>query len=760
MSSLNAKLAAVLGTVDRPGDFFTSGKAELLPPRLEVDGVGPIALPLLPSQAKQLVAVADRAPYGRGEATIVDTKVRRTWQIASDRVHIAGKRWQRTLSSIVGRATEGLGVSGSVMAELYKLLVYDRGSFFVSHRDTEKAPGMFATLVIALPSESAGGELIVRHKDRESRLDLRSEDPSEVAFAAFYADCVHEVLPVTDGCRLVLVYNLLRSGQGARPEPPSYEREQQKVAALLQAWATRKGSRDEPQPKKLVYLLEHAYTPAELGLDALKGADAAAASVLAAAAAGADCDLHLALLSIEETGTAEHVDDGRSHRRRWREPDDDEFEIGEILDRYIGLSEWRRAGPDGIAMPSRLPVDDDELVPADVLGGMEPDEQHFEEATGNEGATIERSYCRAALVLWPRRQLMAVLNQAGPRATLPYLNALAQQWAASDADERPAIWQQAHELSGHVLAGWLGHQWHPSDERQQTELAQLLSPLTRLGDKDRIEQVLNHVAGRGGLDKQDNDAIIDAVRLFPAAKRAALIESVVAGATATSPGACGALLARLAAADGGTLNLAGAAGRLVEALPGDPAREPTANHWGRRIEIASGCIADVTTALVEINEALTARAIDHMLAWPKTYGIDRVLIPAVRALTGNVVQRSAAVRRLRDTCLAHLRARIGEQLEPPRDWSRSGDLGCRCRHCTDLSRFLSDSGRKTWLLKAAEQDRSHVEHKIRHAQCDLDVRTDRHGRPYTLVCTKNQATYERRMRQREKDLENVARLAA
>ena len=51
-------------------------------------------------------------------------------------------------------------------AEFYKLLIYDAGSFFVDHRDTEKVPGMFATLVIALPSAHSGGELVVRHLDR------------------------------------------------------------------------------------------------------------------------------------------------------------------------------------------------------------------------------------------------------------------------------------------------------------------------------------------------------------------------------------------------------------------------------------------------------------------------------------------------------------------------------------------------------------------------------------------------------------------
>ena len=56
---------------------------------------------------------------------------------------------------------------------------------------------MFATLVIVLPSDCTGGELVVRHKDRSVSLDLRANDPAEAAFAAFYADCLHEVLPVT-----------------------------------------------------------------------------------------------------------------------------------------------------------------------------------------------------------------------------------------------------------------------------------------------------------------------------------------------------------------------------------------------------------------------------------------------------------------------------------------------------------------------------------------------------------------------------------
>lgn len=319
--SITEELAKILALVDRPGDFYAVGRTELLVPRIEVEGVGLIALPLLAAQAKRLIKVATRAPYGHGAETVVDTKVRRTWQIEASRIALGGKHWAQTLAGIIARAVEGLGVTGSVTAALYKLLIYDKGSFFVSHRDTEKVPGMFATLVLTLPSQSEGGELVVRHKDRQVRLELKCDEPSEIAFAAFYADCIHEVLPVTAGCRATLVFNLVRQGKGAVPKPPAYEAEAAQVAALLGTWAAAKnGGTDSKSgrqdgeidaalnntgPEKIVWPLEHAYTPAELAFDKLKGADAAVAKLLAIAAPLADCDLHLALLSVWESGSAE-----------------------------------------------------------------------------------------------------------------------------------------------------------------------------------------------------------------------------------------------------------------------------------------------------------------------------------------------------------------------------------------------------------------------------------------------------------------------
>ena len=120
---------------------------------------------------------------------------------------------------------------------------------------------------------------------------------------------------------------------------------------------------------------------------------------------------------------------------------------------------------------------------------------------------------------------------------------------------------------------------------------------------------------------------------------------------------------------------------------------------------------------------------------------------------------TAAIGKLRTACLTHLRARVAEPLAPPTDWARPVNFACRCPRCSELARFLADSERRTWAFKAAEADRSQVEGTIKQAGCDLDVTTDRRGRPHSLVCTKNRASYERRAKQRKKDLENLERLS-
>ncbi len=773
--TITQELAEILGDVDRPGDFFASDRAEFLAPRLEVEGVGPIAIPLLPAQAKQLIKAASRAPYGRGSDTIVDTKVRRTWQIEASRISLSGKHWSTTLAGIVERAAEGLGVTEPVAAELYKLLVYDKGSFFVSHRDTEKTPGMFATLVLALPSQSKGGELMVRHKDREARLDLACEEPSEIAFAAFYADCVHEVLPVTSGCRATLVFNLVRKAKGKAPEPPSYEAEAEQVTQLLRGWvdakvsasvdATSADGAELASPEKLIIPLEHAYTPAELAFDKLKGADAAVARLLGTAAPQAGCDLHLALLTVWESGSAEYSGRENWHYRRGRrdsgvEENANEFEVIEVHDWSKTLSDWRR--PDGVATTlGKLPIEDHEVSPPDALEDMEPDEEHFHEATGNEGASFDRTYARAALVVWPSKRILAILNQGGLEATLPFLQELVGKWQAAGAKQGLQHKRKAEELAGHMIATWAVSTWHERDRSEPSEFGRMLSLLARLGNPALIERMLEKLMSRQGHDNADNPAILEALALFGPDRAAGWLQKMIAANAVEALGSCGALLAgALKGAFSKTpAQLLSAVRTLVDQLPGDPATAPK-DQWGRprgaKPDVAF--LVDLAQVVDRVDVGLAKHASRHILAWPRHFGADRVLVPAVKRLIQARCRSGPAFDALHAAAIAHLVSRIAEALEAPQDWTRPSSIGCQCQHCRELSRFLADAGKESWTLRAAQQIRTHVENEIRRANADVDTSTERRGSPHSLISVKNQASYERRVAQRKQDLADLAAL--
>jgi len=172
-----------------------------------------------------------------------------------------------------------------------------------------------------------------------------------------------------------------------------------------------------------------------------------------------------------------------------------------------------------------------------------------------------------------------------------------------------------------------------------------------------------------------------------------------------------------------------------------------------------GFVVDLLTATSRIDAGLAARAIEHLLAWPKTYGPDDVLVPAALAFAKQMESAARpAVGRLREASLDHLRGRIAQPLQAPRDWTRTNLLKCTCADCRGLGAFLVAPDQQQWRLKAVQDRRTHVEHCVRSAACDLDLTTERRGSPHVLVATKNQASYERRAKQRRQDLEHVSAL--
>jgi hypothetical protein len=210
-------------------------------------------------------------------------------------------------------------------------------------------------------------------------------------------------------------------------------------------------------------------------------------------------------------------------------------------------------------------------------------------------------------------------------------------------------------------------------------------------------------------------------------------------------------------ADAGVLRPAALA--LLAAVPGARDRSadlPPALRW-RREPPSPGLVADALTALGLIDPELAAQALAGFLSDTDSYPMDAILLPAALSLTDSG-ESPASGARLREAALTHLERRIAEPLELPPDWRRPSRIRCNCQNCRALARFLDSPTESVWQLKAVQQSRDHIEQSIGQSHLDLDCATDKRGRPYTLICTKNQASYERRVRQREKDLGDRRRL--
>ena len=767
-------LENLLRGVKQPGDFFVHATIETPLPRIEIYGVGVISFPIPESQLTQIIQRATRAPYGRGDQTIYDDSVRKVWQLSTEQVQISGKSWSKTFSEIIARVADGLGCGDAkITAELYKLLIYDQGAFFKSHRDTEKTEGMFGTLVISLPSLHQGGELIIRHAGREVVVDLASNEISELKWTAFYADCEHEVRPVTAGHRVCLIFNLIQLPGKKRSIPlkaPLYGSEVETCTQLL-----RNTFASENTPDKLVWLLSHQYSPAGLSFSGLKGEDAAQAKVLHEAAECADCAIHLGIVHIEESGPAEisYDDDDYSYsisRGCYADEDEDDeddshsnFEIIEVSNRECYIDGWINVQNQPVAF-GNLPLEDDELLPKDALKDETPDGERFTEATGNEGASFERCYHRAALVLWPRAWFVEVLLSAGVHATLPYL---ADRIAANDPN--------VVNIATTILQGWKNsatiRDRHDNSSKldscgdtEKSTRAEMIRLLRKMGDCSLLERFIATIVTHS-YDGSENDALVENLTFLGAPLAERLLCALFQENMPSFHHACIALFSRAVLATHLDKDWRSAlqqmATTIVAALPKcqDINGIRYDKDWLRMQRfhaVDAPMVAELFTGLYAVGtDSLRMQAALNLIQAKSIFVPDKVIIPALGLLhergypfwDGN----DDALQKLWCHAAKFLLTRSEQPPAPPPDWCLNVTIDCDCDDCRALQQFANDPKMSVARFRVRKDRRQHLHRKIVDYNLDMTHVTERKGSPQTLVCTKTRQTYQNQCEQHRAD---------
>lgn len=129
-----SSIVEALNSVENPGSFASGGMCSMSLPALSLNNLPEniLGLPLDESQARSIIASSTRAPFGKGEETIVDTSVRCTWQLNPAQFSINNPQWRVQLQELVNHVAVELGCNTKmkITYELYKLLLYEPGSFF------------------------------------------------------------------------------------------------------------------------------------------------------------------------------------------------------------------------------------------------------------------------------------------------------------------------------------------------------------------------------------------------------------------------------------------------------------------------------------------------------------------------------------------------------------------------------------------------------------------------------------------------------
>lgn len=741
MKDIQKKLLQLLKTIQGNGSFATSGIKKIIPPGLHIKGVGEIGLPLTPLQIREIIKVSHKAPFGKGSKTITDTNVRRAWELNADQLSFRNDDWKAFLETLINKVKDGLGIEDKpVAASLYKLLIYEEGDFFLPHKDSEKEPGMFGTLIIGLPSTHTGGELMIRFDGKEKIVDFSSPASNyKMPYAAFFADCDHEIKPITSGYRACLVYNLTQPSGAEKLGHAQTGIQLDQMTALFKSLPIRTN-----KPKAV--LLEHQYTPANFSWASLKHHDKPRAELLLGAAKRAGYFAELGLVTHYQMGELEGGSYDYDYRGRNSNHNSDSGNgsMGEVYEQYTTIEHWSDGETPALG---KIDIGNDDLITDFEIGKEDPIEEEEEGYTGNAGMTMEYWYHYGAVIFWPMANHIDLLSVAALPVRLKWLEYYYKHW---DNGELNSI-KYAQQIITRFTDDELNERyWAPSDfSIVATLLLKLKDEKFILGKCaallatvfSRI-QVMNWVALLQGYEANLFMPIFEKVaNTHDVYSLNHLLEILKALSSYPSSPLDDLLQHHIQ-------NIPQYLDNVQLSKLTEKDRYEDEEKATRKATIIA--ILEKIIVLSQCKEyhahwiKSTVAAITKSL--PRNY-VNKVLIVVSKD------EKGILAKQLQHQCVIDLANRTAVKPTPPSDWAR------KAPNTKDdaviwkiLIPFLESPDQQVFEYRKNESLRKQMEMAINRVTVDLSVETIKKGAPYTLRITKTQAAYEKQLKHWHEDI--------
>ena len=719
MNNIKEKILNCLKDVKGSGKFVTAHTVPFLFPGLEIEGIGEMSYPINDVQAKALISMAHKAPFGKGSQTVLDNNVRSAWEINADKLTFNGKQWAKFMDKVLSDIKPELGIEDyAISAHLYKMLIYEKGDFFLQHKDSEKEKGMFGTLTIVLPSRHAGGELVVSFDNKEEVVDF-AKDASDykISYAAFYADCDHEIKPVTAGYRVCLVYNLIQEKAGEKIEPATVEKHAIQLANII---------KEHEQPvdaKPWIVLLGHQYTPENFSEQALKLNDRYKADILLSAAQKLGFYAKMCLVTSYLAGMPEggggYDDDG-----------DEDASMEEVYDESLDIDHWAESEVPALTAVS---FEEEDLITSFALKDDEPIVKEATGYMGNYGPDLMHWYHYGAVVIWSKAtnaQLLPLQNAASQLQWINYFN---------------KNYSQVSKLETGAVELLLSTGLNNYNSRKQPDCNAIADWIINTKDETFFFRLPEQLC-------QSYFTHIDAahwqklIAFYTTETTEKIFERLTQNTTLP-------VLAHLLAVVHALLSV----GQYKPFVTAQMAKLPhylseiSKNQLDKKPPINPNILSDVFYLEQQIpqNEEWVNNVAAIITGYNHRNYINYILTPAILALP---VLTSVAYKVL-IYCKEYVEQRVNNKPQPPTDWSRqvpvtTGDK----KQWKLLKEFLESPQQQFFDYRAIQHERNEMETAISNVVIDLRIETIRKGSPHTLRITKTQAAYNRQMNDWNEDV--------
>ena len=703
-----------------------------LPPSalaLHISGLGDVSLPPKSDTIKRMLEQASAAKFGLREQTLLDKSVRDTAEITAEQIEIHDLHQSFPAMLDHMRASMGLAPNAKLSAHLHNLLIYGPGQFFKPHQDSEKLPGMVASLVLVLPSPHIGGDLLIQQGAEKYCFASENLADEVIKCIAFYADCQHEITPVKQGYRLALTYNLvlensLQEGADTRYRNQQLEQALKAYFAAAETQSEIAVPRYRPKtPAKLIYFLDHSYSEHSLRWDLLKGSDAQHGQAFLCAAEQLDLIPLLAFVDSHHSWTAEYDRYGNNPKP------------SELIDQDFELSHWVACDNQKLNFQTLSIYDEDEICWTTESGEDDLTDSEHEGWTGNAGNTIDYWYRRAALVLWQAKDHFAMQFMLSYDEALTQLSKLCES-AGNAAQIRSTILQ----------AGTYFQQGKYANAEHFQALASIA---VYMQDAEFATRILSHFAiadialdflpalfklqqayGEAWcLSLFDTWQAICAAnpphRPYQPSKPAIEIDQVVReflsmqGATSVATKLAAHYVTRLVNRD-------------AEQKRERPIKQmETQAKRNRELEI-------VLRACSAVNQAtLSEQLIEHVLAHEPLYPEYELAEIVLRLAQDGSSTSLAGFNKLRVQVAAGIARELHAGMRQENDWSFASVSACACQYCQTANAFLQakDESSKVWPL--AEVHRRHVIDQCTALGLALSFEVKKQGSPHKLIISKS-----------------------